>query len=844
MTQRTIRSRVISVFVATIIAAVTYSAGAQVLEEIIVTAQKREQNVQDVGIAITAFSGAQLKELRMTESTDVAYMSAGVFVSGSSGGQTREFTIRGVTQNDFSDVAENPNATYVDEGYIGFRQGNVFAAFDLERVEILKGPQGTLFGRNATGGAVAYHTKKPTEETEGFLDLTYGRENTFNVEGAISGSLNDRVRARLSGMYKRHDPILNNVFPLDAAANPAGPGSPPWFGSATSDADDVWNDNQWAIRGQLEFDVTDNVQFLVSGFAGRAKIGTSPKQHVATTGVRIDSDGDGAVDDTINSIFAADDPLGCEVINGDTGGCLPVSLTDGEFFPGPPLYGPSDNVRPVVGGDFWGHIDPDGTEGFDISSDMTSDDFNRNETEGVTAKITWDINEDMTLTSVSHYMHFLMRESIDVESSPVAQGAISRDTTADNFAQELRLNGQFGRVDYVAGLYYLWMETNDRNGFDFSEGGPLTTALMPFLLSFYNPFGVAPFQPGGAQYPGALASNNIVDLETNSYSIFGQMDIELTNEFELILGARVVFEDKDYDYVNEFYGNLDDFLVEFDNRVPVVIEFAPFSDSTSETLWTGKAQLNYRPNDDWLLYFGVNRGVKAGSFNGPVNAGQARLADDQFPYDSEVLLAYEGGFKATLFGGSTRLNASAYYYDYSDYQAFLFIGASGAIFNNDATYKGVELELLSSPIDNFTFMFNASYIDAEIEGLAIAPSVERDVEPAFTPDVQLSGLARYEWPDSLAGGTVAIQAEFDYAAHRFQNIRNFDAQRMPSYVMGDVRAYWTSADERWELSAFVENVADERAVFSGFDLSTLCGCTTVGFYKPRWWGIRARYNYF
>ena len=104
MTQRTIRLRVISLFVATVIATVTYPAGAQMLEEIIVTAQKREQNVQDVGIAITAFSGTQLKELRMTESTDVAYMSAGVFVSGSSAGQTREFTIRGVTQNDFADL--------------------------------------------------------------------------------------------------------------------------------------------------------------------------------------------------------------------------------------------------------------------------------------------------------------------------------------------------------------------------------------------------------------------------------------------------------------------------------------------------------------------------------------------------------------------------------------------------------------------------------------------------------------------------------------------------------------------------------------------------------------------
>ncbi len=810
---------------------------AQVLEEVVVTAQKREQNVQDVGIAITAFTGAQLKELRMTESTDVAYMSAGVFVSGSSAGQTREFSIRGVTQNDFSDFAENPNAVYVDEGYIGFRQGGVFAAFDIERVEILKGPQGTLFGRNATGGAIAYHSRKPTEETEGYLDLTYGRENTVNVEGAISGSLTDRVRGRLSGMYKRHDSILNNLFPFEAPSNPAGPGSAEWFGSATSDATDIWNDDQWALRGQLEFDVSDSVQLLVSGFAGRARISTSPNQVIATTAVR---DANGS---TVNAIFSRDDPLGCEVLS-TAGGCAPpVNLTDGEFFPGPAFgFGASDNVRPVQGGDFFGHIDPDGREGFDFSSDMTSEDFNRNETEGVTAKITWDISENMTLTSVSHYMHFLMRESIDVEGSPVSQGAISRDTTADNFAQELRLTGEVGRVNYVAGLYYLWMETNDRNAFDFSEGGPLTTALTPVILG--GPFAAPLFQPGGPAYPGAVASNNSVDLTTNSYSIFGQTDITLTDEFTLILGARVVFEDKNYSFVNEFYGNLDDFRVEFDNRVPLPIEFAPFEDTTSNTLWTGKAQINFRPNDDWLLYAGVNRGVKAGSFNGPVNAGQARLTDEQFPYDSEVLLAYEGGFKATLFEGSTRLNVSAYYYDYSDYQAFLFVGASGAIFNNDANYKGLEIELLTSPVDNFTFMFNASYVDAEIEDLAVAPGVLRDVEPAFTPAVQFSGLARYEWPNSVAGGTVAIQAEADYASHRFQNIRNFNAQKMPPYVIGDVRTSWVSADEHWELSAFVENVADERAIFTGFDLSTLCGCTSEGFYKPRWWGIGARYNFF
>jgi iron complex outermembrane receptor protein len=120
--------------------------------EIVVTAQKRQENVQNVGIAITAYSGDQLRALGIQRSSDVAGFSPGVSISGSLAGQNTQFTIRGVVQNDFNDIVEAPNAVYLDEGYIAIAQGQSFAVFDIDRVEVLKGPQGTLFGRNATGG--------------------------------------------------------------------------------------------------------------------------------------------------------------------------------------------------------------------------------------------------------------------------------------------------------------------------------------------------------------------------------------------------------------------------------------------------------------------------------------------------------------------------------------------------------------------------------------------------------------------------------------------------------------------------------------------------------------------
>lgn len=126
------------------------------ITEITVTAQRRAQSRQDVGIAIAAFGGEELRAMNVQSSVDVARLTPGVHISGNVGGQMSQFTIRGVTQNDFNDAIEAPVAVYVDDSYIPNMQGQTFGLFDLERVEVLKGPQGTLFGRNATGGLVHY----------------------------------------------------------------------------------------------------------------------------------------------------------------------------------------------------------------------------------------------------------------------------------------------------------------------------------------------------------------------------------------------------------------------------------------------------------------------------------------------------------------------------------------------------------------------------------------------------------------------------------------------------------------------------------------------------------------
>jgi iron complex outermembrane recepter protein len=190
-----------------------------VLEEVVVTATKREQSVQDVGIAISAFSSEQIRALGVEKSFDIASFTPGVHISGSLAGQNTQFTIRGVTQNDFNDIVEAPTAVYLDDGYIAVAQAQTFAVFDVERVEVLKGPQGTLFGRNATGGAILYQMVKPTHEFGGYMTAGYGNFNNIEVNGAVNLPLGEYAALRLGASYHKRDGYQHNLALGGLASN-------------------------------------------------------------------------------------------------------------------------------------------------------------------------------------------------------------------------------------------------------------------------------------------------------------------------------------------------------------------------------------------------------------------------------------------------------------------------------------------------------------------------------------------------------------------------------------------------------------------------------------------------
>lgn len=217
------------------------TATSSILEEIVVTAQKREQNLQDVGISITAFGREQLQELNLNNSNELVYLTPGLALGNPGGeGNITALSLRGIGQGDFADHQESPVAVYQDEVYDAYMGATNTTLFDQERVEILRGPQGTLFGRNATGGLVHYISRKPTDEFEGYGNISYAEYNHIRFEGAAGGPIADNLQVRVSGFVNNHDTYVDNIG----------------TGKDGNEAD------TWAVRGQVLFSPSDNLDIL------------------------------------------------------------------------------------------------------------------------------------------------------------------------------------------------------------------------------------------------------------------------------------------------------------------------------------------------------------------------------------------------------------------------------------------------------------------------------------------------------------------------------------------------------------------------------------------------------
>ena len=408
-----------------------------VLEEVVVVAQKREQNLQDVPIAINAFTGRQMNALGVSESFDIAAFSPGVHISGNLAGQNTQFSIRGVTQNDFNDIIEAPNAVYLDEGYIAVAQAQTFAVFDVDRVEILKGPQGTLFGRNATGGLVHFISNAPSfDGLEGYVDVEFGQFDVPNnanrtvVEAAIGGPLSETFAARAAIRYSDQDPYLENLYSnadqLPFLGDP-GPGS----------GADLGDDDTMAARIRLAFEPNDRLRMDLSFNYSDSEVATGPYQSKSTFAIAQDHDNNPDTPPELINVIntpAGESRLSAlyDASGNDTGLDAGADIEDGDqWLPG---GGGGLPGRLAPGADFFGYLDPDGDD-FSFSGDFAFADQGSTENSGINFKISYDLSNGMNFVSITDHKDYEKLLFIDVDSAPVNQLANYAAVDATSFTQ-------------------------------------------------------------------------------------------------------------------------------------------------------------------------------------------------------------------------------------------------------------------------------------------------------------------------------------------------------------------------------------------------------------------------
>lgn len=752
--------------------------------DIVVTAQRRSQNVQDVGIAITAVSGAQLRSLGFTSSLDIAKLSSNIAVSGSYGGLMSQYSIRGITQNDFHDHVEGVVATYIDDTYVAMQQGSTFTLFDIDRVEALKGPQGTLFGRNATAGLVHFLSRRPTDEFEGYADVTYASYDNARFEGALSGPIANGVAARFSGMFERSDGFLKNFYPntftpagLPQGGDPA-PGSGADLGGVKSDV---------AVRGQVTADISDNVKLWTSGFYSHLIAGSAPYQLSDQTISILDANGL-----QINNAYISPTET-CRVIR--AGVCT--------------------GTRPVPGADFYGYRDPDG-RGLDTSVDYAFDDGSQTKVWGGSAKLTIDFG-DTNLTWISDYKrfdkNFLFDLSADATNS-LFDIAVSKENT---LSQELRLAGRTGPLTWVTGAYFLRINNDSANGIGALPNSVLATNGVGFDLP------------------------QVASLLSKSYSLFGQVEYRLTDTITAIAGLRASFERKTFEFEDLYVST------RAESSDPKVWDYAgalslgQYNDKNKETLWNWKAQLNWKPSDTLLIYAGVTQGQKASSYN---VAGAFIFANDGagIPYKAERIVSYETGFKSNLFDNKLRFNSSVYYYDYHDYQAALWTGSSTILINVDAEFYGIEGEIAGNVTKDFEVALNGAWQHNTVKDVPVGSGFA-DTETSFAPEWTASAVLRYTYPAVIANGNVSLQASGSYQSSIWQNLNNYDANKLDAYFTADARLGWTSTDLRYSLAVFAKNIFNKRYETVGFDEASSIGANITSPGRPRWIGVNGRWNF-
>ena len=717
------------------------------IEEILVTATKRTQSLQDVSVSMTALSGDKIDAFGFEDTRDI--FSQIPNVSSSEGSYSADVTIRGNSTLNPTLVGEDNVALYFDEVYrpAAFYGGGVM--MDLERAEVLRGPQGTLFGRNSTAGLVHFISRKPTEEQEGYLNFEYGSYGTNIVETAISGPISDQVRGRLALKYHQDDGFQDNQGPA---------------GGKLGVTDRIMG------RAHLDIDINDDMNLLLSLEASDA--------------------------DDIGKAFNYWGLYDSGTYDPETGFyklCDAKRALASQCVGGGAAYGLPE----------WNDPNPDVTKPYTEHDPSAGDGRYTLETETVIAKLTWQLNNDMELVSITALDSIDRYFNTDEDASAVGVfgGAAQYDDTytvdGDQFSQEFHLSGGDEGRNWLVGLFYLDDDrgsTSSVAGYEWGEGNPDT----------------------------------IANIDTKSYAVFGEINRSLSDTLSLVAGFRYTDEEKE---------------------VQITTQGLSGADRLTDENLSGKLGLEWRPRDEMMIYANLSSGFRSGNFNSDLFFGDLSALSS---VDSEEVTAFELGSKSTLMDGRLQLNAALFYQDVSDkqgitYDSNLAAPVSRLISLGDADIYGVELELLAVPTDNLELSLGIGWFDGEIKAdpgyivyTAAGDELTLDGSELGSPDLMVNGVASYNIPLN-DGAVVTLQTDFSYHSEGVGTGGN-EYNYSEAKTLVNARVFWVSASEKWEVQAYVKNVFETKYIDNTFG-SNGSDYVFGNMGMPRWAGVKVGMNF-
>ena len=715
------------------------------LEEIVVVAQKREQNIMDVPVAITAVTGAQIEASGIKDMYDLQLNVPGLIVAGSQTTTTSNFSIRGIgsTSNNFG--VESSVGLYVDGVYRSRQSSMINELVDVQAVEVLRGPQGTLFGKNTAAGAISVRTVAPsTDSYDSFVELTAGDHDLQRIAAATNIPLTDNLAFRGTLFSSQRDGYVDHhIYDLSGQ------------GPTLTVQDDLFNDrDRFGVRAQLGYDNGDDLNMRI--IADYSEI-----DEVCCVGtLRVD----GLLSHGLLQATGVGLP-GPDFLRMLLGSTVFTDFPYPDVLPTAPILGFDVPTPPtVIRGISWD----------DYIAAQNFAPVSQNEDSGISIEINKDF-ENFTLTSVTAYRAFETYDLIDADFTDTTLAERTNDAEQTSISQELRLAGTFGdSSNWVVGAYYFAQEIDNvtrttggaqLQGFGdlgwqfnpdlqalaaaFGWPGPLTMSSLTDQVSILSAASNGAIAPGAPGFPAGAFANDDVKQDHDGYAVFGQVDWALSDQLTLTLGGRYTDETKDVAAVyTQTNPGTDRFLPEAQFLIPALTEWAalwgwvnagmpggpafapatptlgavaqpnsgwaawtlpPFSPrpNVNETLeddqFTGTAKLTWYANDSTMLYASYATGFKAGGTNTDrieydPNAAEP-LSQLFAPETSESI---EIGFKGDI-GDHFRLSAAVYMTDFEDFQANTFEG-SGFILRNagDLEIEGIELEWLWHPWDNTT----------------------------------------------------------------------------------------------------------------------------------------------